>query len=190
MKKIAVILAVALINLTSYSQVVSENKDYVLVDSIDLTKSEIYDKTKYFIADAWMSANSITQLDNKENGIILIKGSLIHSVRGMALTYHYNFKYTVEFRMRDGKFKMTVKDIYNNTAHATSNGFSNKPTFTPGTLFLSYNTLDNCPGVFKTNLLKDLVIECMRSLDIKFETLMQSYKIALNNNNLNFNDDF
>jgi len=49
------------------------------VDSVSKTKSQIYSDTKMFIAETWKSANDVIQNDDKENGMILIKGVTIQS---------------------------------------------------------------------------------------------------------------
>tara|TARA_R110002167_G_scaffold177246_1_gene377056 strand:+ start:21 stop:578 length:558 start_codon:yes stop_codon:yes gene_type:complete len=185
MKKVTTVLVAVLLTLTSFGQLVSENKDYILVDSVDLTKSEIYAKTKYFIADNWNSSSAVTQLDDKENGIILLRGTHVTKIYLQSMRtyiYTYTFKYTIEFRMRDNKFKMTIKDIDNSNRNCDYSGCNIKK------LYLSYNTIDKCVKSTLPN--RKLISKEMVELDNFFNLFVQTYGATLNNNNLNFNNDF
>ena len=58
----------------SYSQT---NFQWEKIDSVNKSKAQIYSDTKMFIAEVWKSANSVIQNDDKESGLILVKGSTI-----------------------------------------------------------------------------------------------------------------
>lgn len=183
MKNINLIFLFLLIAFVGNAQLVSENKDYVLVDSVDLTKGEIYAKTKYFIADNWVSANNVIQLDDKETGLLLLKGNYKTTIYLQAMRmyeYYYYFDYTIEFRMRDGKFKISIKDIDN------SKSFSDYSTAGGKKLYLSYNTLDNCVKSATPN--KKLIVQEMLELDKFFEGMLNEYKNALISKTDTFDD--
>lgn len=183
MKNNIILSLFLLFTIIANSQLISENKDYVLVDSVDLTKAEIYAKTKYFIADNWVSANNVIQLDDKETGIILIKGKYDLNYYSMSpYLNHYIFDYTIEFRMKDGKIKMSVKNIENNRSYFDGNGNA------IGKLYLSYSSKINCPGILESNSTKKLVIENMIKLDKYFNSFLIEYKNALHKKADTFDD--
>lgn len=184
MKNIFILFLFAF-SFNSYSQLISENKDYVLVDSIDLTKEEIYSKTKYFIADAWVSANNVIQLDDKENGVILLKGTKVASIFWTVMRtyeYKYYFDYTIEFRMIDGKYKISIKNINNSKSYLVGTNIEYKK------LYLSYNSMENCVSSMEPP--KKHIINEMLELDKFFNSLLMEYKNALDSKVLDFEDGF
>ncbi|MCW3082952.1 MAG: hypothetical protein JWP12_318 [Bacteroidetes bacterium] len=90
-------------------------KDYKWerIDSIGKTKDELYSATKMFIAVEWKSAKDVIQNDDKEAGLIMIKGLYSVSETGfMGALYTYNYSYNVTFRFKDGKYKMNIDNVY------------------------------------------------------------------------------
>ena len=182
MKRAISIVILTLFCSIGFGQIVSENPNFVLVDSVDLSKEKLYAKTKYFIADMWNSANNVIQLDDEKSGIIMVKGKEDVSISQMNGAYHYIFNYTIVFRMKDKKFKIEIKDIGNNDSYWRNGKI--------GKLYLSYNTIENCPSAWKTNAPKSKVVENMKRLNLLFESILTSYLSSLKNNDLNTIDDF
>ncbi len=182
MKKSMTIVILILFCSIGYGQIVRENRNFVLVDSVDMSKEDIYAKTKYFIADMWNSANNVIQLDDEKSGIIMVKGKEDVSISIMGNEYHHIFNYTIVFRMKDKKFKIEIKDISNNDSYWRNGKI--------GKLYLSYNTIENCPSAWKTNAPKLKVVENMKRLNLLFESILTSYLNSLKNNDLNTIDDF
>ncbi len=87
------------------------------IDSIPKTQSKIYSETKMFIAETWKSSRDVIQNDDKEGGIILVKGASIRRVSFMMGEYVYIYKYNITFRMKDNKYKMTIENVSCEDAH-------------------------------------------------------------------------
>ena len=92
-------------------------------DSLKKSKTEIYSLTKMFITDYWKSANNVIQNDDKETGVIQVKGliSLSYSV-GMGLKCQYEYDYAVTFRQKDNKYKIEVYNVICISAFQTGLG--------------------------------------------------------------------
>jgi hypothetical protein len=97
-----------------YSQ---SNFKWDVIDSIPKSKMTIYTDTKIFIANNWKSAKSVIQLDDKDAGVIVLKGSSIQKVNHQLNVFTYVYNYTVTFRMRDNRFKIMLSDVYCDSAY-------------------------------------------------------------------------
>ncbi|MFZ1705022.1 MAG: DUF4468 domain-containing protein [Saprospiraceae bacterium] len=85
----------------------------VKVDSFNLPKSELYDKVKLAIYDVFVSGEESIQLDDKEKGVLIGKGSFltpdIRNGFGTVLGSRSIFyKYTIE--IKDNKYRITISD--------------------------------------------------------------------------------
>lgn len=112
MKKIKLLFVfiIGMMVLQSYGQ---DNFKWNKVDSVNKTKSEIYSDTKMYIAQTWKSAQNVIQNDDKESGNILVKGQIIKHIIVMGLQdYCYTYNYTVTFLMKENKFKITLDNVY------------------------------------------------------------------------------
>ena len=81
------------------------------IDSVSKTKSQIYSDTKMFIAEFWKSAQNVIQNDDKEAGMILLKGTTKQSVTYALTTLEFWYSYNVKFLMKDNKYKIAVDEI-------------------------------------------------------------------------------
>jgi hypothetical protein len=105
MKKILLILILFFTTWITYSQ---SKFSIEIIDSIKgKSKSEIYSATKLFIAEYWVSANAVIQNDDKENGIILIKG-LTKSNLDWREAIH---SYTLKFYMKDERCRIILDNV-------------------------------------------------------------------------------
>lgn len=107
------IILLSFISSISFSQ---KEFKWDIVDSVPKTKNQIYSDTKMFIAEYWKSAKDVIQNDDKESGIILVKGSVIEEFDFMA-HYNYVYHYNVTFKMKDNKFKIVVDNVYCDNAY-------------------------------------------------------------------------
>jgi hypothetical protein len=115
MRKILVALLLTY-GLTSVGQ---HNFIWDVTDSTTKTKNEIYSDIKLFIATKWNSAQSVIQNDDKDAGIILIKGIQPEHINTMMIgTLNYKFSYTVTFKMKDYKYKITLNNVYCDRAYS------------------------------------------------------------------------
>lgn len=93
------------------------NFEFVKTDSIQKTKEQIYSSTKMFIAETWKSSKEVIQNDDKEGGIILIKGKTeINWEQPISLmkttVYHDSwYSYNVTFRMKNSKYQIKIDNV-------------------------------------------------------------------------------
>ena len=113
MKKILLILTLSFLSIFCFAQ---SKFEISKVDSISKTKSELYSATKMFISEYWKSAQDVIQNDDKESGLILIKGSSIKYSSFLLNQHRFIFSYTVKFLMKDNKYKVEITNVYN-TSH-------------------------------------------------------------------------
>lgn len=122
MKKILIIY------LTLFSITIIGQNTYKIekTDSLNKNKNQIYSDTKMFIAETWKSAKDVIQNDDKENGVILVKGSFIEKFSFMMGEYIYIYNYNVTFKMKDNKYKIILDEVYCDKAYFGGNGQSIK----------------------------------------------------------------
>ena len=78
MRKSIILIALFLIPLITLSQSVNENKDgFTEVIEVELSKEEIYNKIKEWVAINYKSAQDVIQLDSKDK--IIIKGNISYN---------------------------------------------------------------------------------------------------------------
>ena len=81
----------------------------IIVDSSK--KDMLYGKAKLWFANAFKSANDVVQLDDKDNGIILGKGTIIKNEMTGLQSVKKTWKFTVKIQVKDGKYKAEIYDI-------------------------------------------------------------------------------
>ncbi len=88
-----------------------ENFKWEKIDSVEKIKDKIYSDTKMFIAQTWKSAQNVIQNDDKEAGVILIKGSHTKKVKQYIEDYVYVYNYSITFQMKDNKFRLILDNV-------------------------------------------------------------------------------
>lgn len=138
-------------------------------DSIPKTKAQIYTDTKMFIADTWKSAQNVIQNDDKDAGLILIKGNTIIKKYGFG-TNTYTYGYSVIFRMKENKFRIEIKDIYCDDAYFSgSNGIQQIKKIGPFT---------ECPDdftIWTSNISCDNAMKIMFELSSNMQSIVTAY---------------
>ena len=86
------------------------------IDTIPKTKMQIYSDTKMFIAKFWKSSKNVIQTDDKEAGIIVVKGISSQIFNFALCPYEYTYDYLVTFKMRDRMYKITIDHVYCSSA--------------------------------------------------------------------------
>ncbi len=112
MKKYLIVVLFMFIGIVSYSQV--DFKWDVITDSLADNKNDLYSKTKLFISENWKSAQNVIQNDDKEAGIILIKGTTKisrHWVIATSWSQNWIFSYTIKFFLKDSKCRIVLDDV-------------------------------------------------------------------------------
>jgi hypothetical protein len=108
------------------ANVISQNNfEWILKDSVDMSKTQIYSLTKQFIAKTWKSANDVIQNDDETGGVINVKGLTSPIVFTHAgATYSYTYSYLITFKMKDNRFMMELNNV---KCHSTlGSSFDNK----------------------------------------------------------------
>ena len=109
-------LLLSMASLLIYSAFGQADFKWGKIDSISKTKSQIYSDTKTFISRAWKASDVIIQNDNKEAGIIVVKGKSVQIFNFALCPYEYIYEYIVTFKMRDGMYKITIDHVYCSSA--------------------------------------------------------------------------
>ena len=137
MKKfILLLLMFGVTNTIIYSQV--ENKlakfpDYQGVVIIqEKSANDIYAGVKLWVASNFKSANDVIQLDDKENGIMVVKGNSIVYFTFVGKKYPARVHFTLKIEVKDNKFRYTflvtdVVDESGNRPISFMNSMVNKP---------------------------------------------------------------
>jgi hypothetical protein len=96
------------------------------IDTVSKTKAQIYSDTKMFIAEYWKSAQNVIQNDDKEAGVILIKGTLVidHKIN-FAAVFSFTYSYNIKFFMKEGKCRILIEDVI--CINSTNNSNRIKP---------------------------------------------------------------
>ena len=86
-----------------------------IVDFKDLKKDAIYAASRQWIATRFKSANSVIQLDDKENGVLIGKGNIDYPCKGTAWQCGgYTdtlINFTVKIEAKDEKSRVTFSDL-------------------------------------------------------------------------------
>ncbi len=138
-------------------------------DSVSLSKSKIYSLTKLYIAETWKSAQDVIQNDDKEEGVILLKGISVEIVPFMGGEYEYVYRYTVMFRMKERKCRIDLYDVYCESARMSSGADI--------TLIQPFDG-DNCPktGTMSApGLPKKKAIEMMKEFKSSLNHIVKDY---------------
>lgn len=171
MKKITLFLILLMLANLSYGQV--EFK-WDVIDSISKPKDLIYSETKMFIAEFWKSAQDVIQNDDKDGGMILIKGESLQSSYFQMHDHNWTFSYTVKFMMRDNKFRIIIENVYCSSARCSDVEWPKMPV---GDLYPVEK------GMRKTGLNEERYLEIMKSLKIELQNIVDRYQVHIKGSN-------
>jgi hypothetical protein len=119
----------------------------------------------------------VIQLDDKENGIILIRGSNTQKMLFMGSVYSYVYYYDMTFKMKENRYKYTLDKVYFESTMFSGRGSIIKIQPFDG---------KNCPetGTFASpGLPKKIAIEMMNSLRQDLQLLADSYDLYIKQEN-------
>lgn len=84
--------------------------DVIEVDSID--KDELYKRAKRWFVESYKDANKVIQLDDKDSGEIIGKGSFDALWNATFVASHVvNVGHTVKIQVKDGKYRYEITDF-------------------------------------------------------------------------------
>jgi len=94
-----------------YSQ--TERVELKIIDSLNLTRQELYLRARSFVAYNFKNSKNVIQMDDKEAGKIICKGSMTPLSKGtFGMTYKSNVDFTLTIDIKDGKYRAIISDLY------------------------------------------------------------------------------
>lgn len=175
--KFLIMVALVVFYNNCFSQI---NFEWEKTDSISKSKSQIYSDTKMFIAETWTSSKAVIENDDKEGGIILIKGNVIKSDTYSMNVLDYVYGYTVTFRMKDNKYKINLDNVY---CKSVNDKFGWKLSK------VEPFEADNAPkmngGIMTNGLPKKKMIILMSEVKKELQSIFDSYPVYLLNTSTN-----
>ncbi len=169
MKKILLIIAGLFCITLTFGQ---NNFEWEKVDSVAKSKDEIYSITKMYIGEMWKSAKDVIQNDDKEGGIIMVKGLNIQS----KMSTTWKFAYTVKFMFKEKKYRIVIDNVNCESARA---GAYNWPLLAVGETY---------PGYGKTSVSEKKYFDIMTTLKEELQSIVDGYAKYLNNSKLKSSD--
>jgi hypothetical protein len=110
-KTILLLTAFFFIKSISFGQ--TEKVEIKIIDSIPVTKQELYIRARAFIAYSFKNSKNVIQMDDKEAGKIICKGSMtLPSKASVGITYQNNVDFTLTIDVRDNKYRAVISDLY------------------------------------------------------------------------------
>jgi hypothetical protein len=107
MKKLLLLITILPLGLLS-----QENFQWDIRDSIELSKDDIYAITKQFIAETWNNPESVIKNDDKETGIILLRGIRTDEYFYCLNFHEFTFEYQVKFQMKEGQYRFVIENVW------------------------------------------------------------------------------
>ena len=153
-----------------------ENFTWDKTDSISKSKSEIYSNTKLFIAETWKSSKDVIHNDDKEAGDILVKGVSVKEVPHNMNTFTYVYRYTVRFRMRENRYKVTLDNVVCDKAYPVGLAKYDIREIEP----FDGNYIKGKSSLSMSTLPEKKAIILMTSLKAELQSIIDSYVEHLN----------
>ena len=143
---------------------------WLKIDSISKAKSRIYSDTKLFISEFWKSTEITFQHDNEEEGGIVINGKNSQIFNSGLCPYEYIYCYTVTFKMKDRKYKISIDHVFCSAAYG---GVNRTP-------LIKIEPSDDVPYPFKTGWLSEKrATRMMEDLKKELQSVVDSYTSSL-----------
>lgn len=174
MKKIFLFL----ISLLAFQLVNAEDFKFSKIVESSGTASELFSKSKMFVADFWNSAKNVTQNADENINVIQVKAIKdMERKAGMGIGYFYTYKYTVKIQTKDNKCKIDIYDITCDDAYADGlGGRKNIPIIQP---FMGDKT-DQKTSKMGNGLSKSKAVEMMKDLKDYFNNIIAEYEKNIN----------
>jgi hypothetical protein len=83
---------------------------YEKIDSCSLTKDQLYNKTKLWLANTFTDSKSVIEVDDKENGVIVGKGNFEFYYKYMTKVYSTCF-YTIKINFKDSTYRIQLYNV-------------------------------------------------------------------------------
>jgi len=153
---------------------------WVKSDTTTKSGSQIYSDTKMFIAETWKSSKSVIQNDDKEGGNILIKGVCVKSNTYSMMLIKYTYAYTVTFKMKNGKYKITIDNVYCENATASDREIKKIEPF-------DGEDVPEMNAFTTSSLPKKKMIGLMKEVKAELQSIFDSYSVYISKPSSNEN---
>jgi Domain of unknown function (DUF4468) with TBP-like fold len=103
---------------------ITDTFEFKLIDTVNFSKQQLYLKARQFVALQFNDSKSVIQMDDKEDGKIVCKGTMkiiIPDPLGITSTSYVSF--TMNIDVRDGKFRCILNN-FNHDGFVTTNGLA------------------------------------------------------------------
>jgi hypothetical protein len=105
-----IIIFFAVTSLNAFSQ---ENFKWDKVIEVNKTQTDLYSSTKEFIADYWKSANNVIQNDDREGGVLIVKGITKHPIEFNKINVqYYTYAYTIKFYLKENRCRILIENVF------------------------------------------------------------------------------
>lgn len=85
--------------------------EYESVVDVTGTKVDLYTKAKQAIVELFFDAKSVIQMDDKEAGKLVGKGTVFCPIKVMGVASGFYTKYTISVEVKDNKYRLRLYDI-------------------------------------------------------------------------------
>lgn len=94
-----------------------------VVQADSMSAKSLQSRAKLFVAEAFKSAKDVTQMDDPDGGIIMVKGTMAPVIKAPLLGHiEYGYvSFTIKIQVKDGRYKYTFSDFYHE-AHEQNKG--------------------------------------------------------------------
>lgn len=176
MKNLILFSLIFLLSFVSFSQ---DNFKWDKINSITKSKDELYTLTKMYIAETWNSAQDVIQNDDKDAGVIVVKGLCIKSQFFQLNNHKWTFSYTIKFQFKDNKYRIIVDNVYCQSARCEQYDWPLMPVA---------DTYPTEKGFRQTSLTEQKYLEIMSLLKNDLQSIIDGYENYLNTTKGNNSD--
>lgn len=82
-----------------------------IIDAEGKSKAELYTSAKEFFANTFVSAKDVIQMDDKDGGIIIGKGSKRIMIENKKVTVPVSILFSIKIECKDNKYKFEIYSI-------------------------------------------------------------------------------
>lgn len=106
--RLILLIVLSIVTGNFYSQ---KDFQWEAIDTVGKTKDQLYTDTKLFIAETWTSAKEVIQTDDKDGGLIVVKGISTYYSNFQMNPHDFAYQYTAKFFVKDNKYKVVIDNI-------------------------------------------------------------------------------
>lgn len=148
----------------------------VVIDSLVGSSDELFSKSKMFIAENWNSAQNVIQNDDREAGLILVKGLNRVTVKenlGFVAVTH-SFKHIAKFYHKDGRTRLVFEIL-------PSSEVTSDPPATMGTWPRIQDINAPFQGIMNSGASKKAYAQIQQTLANELRNTVKTYELYMRN---------